>query len=100
VWSGGARLDVDSFTALSLVRRHSDAALHCAFTAAVSTDWHFQRRRIVVANTDTASRKSVCQRKQEALLPHRATRCVSQIRANCCTTAVGTTCTTCIVFQI
>jgi len=57
--AGVARLDVDTFTPLALVRRHSDAVLHCSYVDAVSTEWYFGRRRVAAANTDTTSRKSV-----------------------------------------
>jgi len=57
--AGAARLDVDTFTPLALVRRLSDAVLHCSYLDAVSTDWYFAQQRLTAANTDTASRKSV-----------------------------------------
>jgi len=50
---GVARLDVDTFKPLVLVRRHSDAVLRCRFTDAVNTEWRVDGRRI--ASTSTKS---------------------------------------------
>lgn len=49
---------MDTFRPLALVRRHSDAALHCSYVDAVSTEWYFSQRRIMnSANADAASSK-------------------------------------------